>query len=154
MQKRKKRFTKCINYGIIKVPNKLNIQSMGVFSFKDTYTLFCLYFAVMNLIKCKFRTLLSIVICPSVYSLFGDNWSLRFCALTSVGALFVCYGWKYGKGCSKKDSGYYRYRAYSGKACGLFGQRKTRLWVLLRRMWLLFALFPRSWYQNKEMLNI
>ena len=92
MQKRKKRFTKCKNYGIIKVPNKLNIQSMGVFSFRDTYTLFCLYFAVMNLIKCKFRTLLSIVICPSVYSLFGDNWSLRFCALTSVGALFVCYG--------------------------------------------------------------
>ena len=25
----------------------------------------------------------------SVYSLFGDDWNLRFCALITVGALFI-----------------------------------------------------------------
>ena len=45
-------------------------------------------------------TIESIVIYPSsVYSLFGDDWDLRFCALITVGALFYLFsfGGDYGK---------------------------------------------------------
>ena len=33
----------------------------------------------------------SILYTQTVYSLFGDDWNLRFCALTPVGALFILY---------------------------------------------------------------
>ena len=43
---------------------------------------------LLNLIKCKFL-IGEYVISPSVSSLFGDDWNLRFCALMKVGALFI-----------------------------------------------------------------
>ena len=50
--------------------------------------LFLRILILSNLIKCRFR-IDEYVYTLSVYSLFGDDWSLRFCALTFVGALFL-----------------------------------------------------------------
>ena len=73
----------------MKVPNKLNMQHYGcIFISRDTYTLFlpilsCNEFDKMQVPYTReFYT-------QSVYSLFGDDWNLRFCALISVGALFI-----------------------------------------------------------------
>ncbi len=50
-------FTNSKIYDIIDMPNKLNIQLMGVFSFLGIFIPFLtILFIVMNLIKCKFRT--------------------------------------------------------------------------------------------------
>ena len=46
--------------------------------------------SLLNLIKCKFR-IERVLYTQSIFSLFGDGWNLRFCALISVGALFLFF---------------------------------------------------------------
>lgn len=68
------------------LPNKLNIQLLGMF-LRDNYAFFR-YTLVIEFDKMQIRTA-RVVYAQSVYSLFGDNWNLRFCALMTVGALFI-----------------------------------------------------------------
>ena len=73
------------------MPNKLNIQSLGVFCFSGILIpfltiLFCVEFDKMQIPYTR-----EYYYTQSVYSLFGDDWNLRFCALITVGALFILY---------------------------------------------------------------
>lgn len=51
-------FTKSKIYDIIDVPNKLNIQSIGVLSILGIFIPFLTILLLLNLIKCKFRTVI------------------------------------------------------------------------------------------------
>lgn len=80
-------FTKLNNCDILKEPNKLNILSMGVFLeylYPFLTILFCAEFDKMQIPCMREYNIPNLV-----YSLFGDDWNLRFCALTPVGALFI-----------------------------------------------------------------
>jgi len=75
---------------IINLPNKLNnFQKQGrIFFFGDIYTLFrhnlLIGFEKMQIPYGDYG------FAPvSIFSLFGDDWNLRFCATISVVALFV-----------------------------------------------------------------
>ena len=74
-----KAFTKAEGCGIIIMPNKLNIQFMSVFSFRDTYTLFD-YTLPIEFDKMQIPYMGELKYTRTVYSLFGDDWSLCFCA--------------------------------------------------------------------------
>ena len=74
-------------YDILFMPNKLDIQIFGyIFFLKDNYTFFTHTLIIeFDKMQIPYRR---VCYTRSVYSLFGDNWGLRFCALTSVDAFF------------------------------------------------------------------
>ena len=86
--------TKVEKGDIINLPNKLNIyrQDGCVFVYRIGIPFFVHTTIVLSLIKCSSAAMIVCFLPISVYSLFGDDWSLRFCALILVGALFCFLG--------------------------------------------------------------
>ena len=138
------------------MPNKLNIQTYcicisGIFMpfFVNTYW-------AIGFDKMQIPCLVSIDNTWSVYSLFGDDWEFAFlCADFGRRTFFICWRRMYEQKYQKKRKRYNRNRADSRWAFRLPRQRRAGLWMLLRRMWLLFALLPRirSQKQRKPRIN-
>ena len=111
---------------------------------------------LLNLVKSQIPTgsMLDTII-PFIWFCVAAIGVCDFRCVASVAHLFyMLIGDIYEQRYSKKNNRYYRRRTDTRKAERLSWQRKTRFWVLLRRMWLLFALFSWIWAREKDLLGM
>ena len=141
-----------LNYVILIMPNKLNILLLGYFFFfRDISPFFRHTFCCDEFDKMQIPyTMKSIVYTQSVYGLFGDDWNLRFCALITVGALFI-YARRYTMGLLKDALGLAGIAAASGiaAAASILGNKEAKLAELERA----FSETTREYKKQKAKLE-